>query len=551
MIRGLRRIAGMEAYDTIVDDMREITTDSADFEHIRKHNLLYVDKTMYAYELIRSEARRFFFLSRPRRYGKSLFCSTLHAIFDGRRDLFTGLHIAEHTDYAFERYPVLHLNLATFPVSSFDWFLEGFCRKLRRFASEYGIDLEGEAPASMLEQILYGLDRQPAIIIDEFDAPFTSMLNGDASLLDGIRAVFNEFYSVLKNNGSRIRFLFLTGVTKLSSLSIFSAMNNLTDISMDPGFASAFGYTESELLSHFGEAIEEHYESSREAYDSQSDFIQRIRAYYDGYRFSPYSEAMVYNPVSIGFFFNSGCRFRNYWNMTGQSTMVIDLATRFHLADLLADEALVPLSAFESFDLMQFYSGSLSRNGVLALLYLSGYLTIKEAREELLLLGFPNAEIASTFTLSLAQRYAENVDVVETLPAKGRIAALEGDTGALIAVLSTFFEQCSSQILSHRFEQPYQLIMHMFFVAAGCQASVEEGTILGRIDNSMRVGKHIYLFELKVDRSPDEALEQIKSRRYWSKFAAQASDGSALHLVGIGFSSKERRVEGFREEILP
>ena len=228
------------------DDMREITTDNPDFEYLIENDLVYVDKTEYIHRLV-SSGRRFFFLSRPRRYGKSLFCSTLHALFDGRRDLFEGLYIAERTDYSFERYPVLHFDFSPLDMTDMESFLSCFRLALRRQAREHGVTIEDGSPSAMLTELLDAViakeGKKAVIIIDEFDSPMTSAM--DKGFIGSVRDAFSAFYAVIKMNAPRIRLFFITGVVKLSNLSIFSKMNNLVDLSMDPRFASAFGYTTS------------------------------------------------------------------------------------------------------------------------------------------------------------------------------------------------------------------------------------------------------------------------------------------------------------------
>ena len=534
------------------DDMRAITTDTADFEYLRENDLVYVDKTKAIHDLVKDTSRRFFFISRPRRYGKSLFCSTLHALFDGRRDLFEGLYIAERTDYSFERYPVLHFDFSPLDMTDMESFLSCFRLALRRQSREHGVTIEDGSPAAMLTELLDAViakeGKKAVIIIDEFDSPMTSAM--DKGFIGSVRDAFSAFYAVIKMNAPRIRLFFITGVVKLSNLSIFSKMNNLVDLSMDPRFAPAFGYTDEELLEYFGEGIDEYYEAHTDEYSSRDEFAMRIREYYDGYRFSPDSEVTVYNPVSIGYFFNDGCSFQNYWNMTGVSRLAVDLAMRVPLSEFIEGDASVPLSAFTSFDLSQIYEGRLSRESVLALLYYTGYLTIRDGDEDGVTLAFPNTEISSSFTRSLSSRYSNEGEEPVNIVIEGKRAARKGDTEALIRRLSDFYAQCSSQILSHRFEQPYQLIAHMFFIAAGCRAAVEEGTMLGRIDNSMRVGRHIYLLELKVDSSADDALSQIIERRYDEKFRIELERGYTIHLIGVSFSSEKRNISEYKEEII-
>ena len=390
------------------DEMREITTDTSTFEYFRTKDLLYVDKTMYVHSLVRSAARRFFFLSRPRRFGKSLFCSTLHALFDGRKDLFEGLYIEDK--YSFEKFPVLHFNFAHITVGiSFDEFLASFSEAVYDAGKGIGVEVEFRRnPAALLLKILresmakYG--KGVALIIDEFDAPITTTINKGKSYVGDIRSVLNDFYSVIKNNGECIRFFFMTGVTKLSNLSIFSAMNNLVDISMAPEFAGAFGYTDEELEEYFGEGIDENWNKSC---NSREGFREKIREYYDGYRFSPRSEMRVYNPVSIGKFFESGCEFDNFWIDTGSTTMATDLAKEHDLISIVEDIPELSREDFSIFDISRLSGNDLDVEDVYAFLYYSGYLTIRDSRGDRVSLGFPNHEIAKSFSGALVNKYTK------------------------------------------------------------------------------------------------------------------------------------------------
>ena len=508
------------------DDMREINTTSASFRDFVENGDIYVDKTEYIYKLV-SAGRRFYFISRPRRYGKSLFCSTLHALFDGKKDLFRGLYIAERTDYSFERFPVIHLNFALISTSTYARFEARFAGMIREAGKAVDVEVEGDDPAAMLEGILRGLGGRAVIIIDEFDAPLVDSM--DTPYVGDMRRVFNEFYSTIKNCGGLVRFLFITGVTKLSNLSIFSKMNNLVDLSMDPRFASAFGYTDEELLEYFGEGIDEYYSSHRDEYASRDEFALRIREYYDGYRFSPRSEVTVYNPVSIGYFFNDGCSFQNYWNMTGISRLAVDLAMRVPLSEFIEGDASVPLSAFTSFDISQIYEGRLSRESVLALLYYTGYLTIRTAKGERIRLAFPNMEVATSFSTSLVTRYRDTGTQDVTLWLCDLIDACEeGDEEAARRKMEEYFAAFSYELADRDPERTYHAIFHSIFVMAGLDAISEDRGAL------------------KVDGSADEALSQIEARDYGKRYAYLMRPGMVLHKVGISFSSADRRISDWK-----
>ena len=547
-------MTGIENTTLYNEDMKGISTDNASFEFFRKNDVLYVDKTEFIYKLLCAWPRRFFFVSRPRRFGKSLFCNSLESLFKGEKELFKGLYI--YDKYDFKPYPVLHFDFNNMDADSIEDFIKALKGKILLQAGNAGIDIDSSyGPAMMFEMLierLYRRDGEIVIIQDEYDAPLTSAAIGNPEMAEGIRKTLNSFYATIKNKAGMIRFCFITGVVKLSNLSIFSAMNNLVDLSMDKEFAGAFGYTDEELDEYFGEGIDEYLEANPGKYKSREEFREKIRNYYDGYRFSPESETRVYNPVSIGFFFNDGCKFSNYWYKTGGSALVVKLAENFRLEDLLYDDIQISEFSLVAFDISKLNrnEGKTDTAFRAALLYYTGYLSIKAATEEKILLGFPNNEVSSSFTNYLLEKYSKDDEKSRLLVTDARIAAKEGKTEEIIRALNAFYDQCTSVLISKRYEQPYQLIMHMFFVAAGCRVVAELPTKLGRIDNSMEIGKHIYLFELKVDKSADEAISQIQEKKYGDIFKEEMKKGKILHLIGIDFSSEERTIRNYREEVI-
>ena len=223
-----------------------------------------------------------------------------------------------------------------------------------------------------------------------------------------IRKSFSTFYANIKKSSGKIRFLFITGVTKLSNMSIFSKMNNLLDISMDRGFADAFGYTEAELMEYFGEGMDEYMEANPGKYSSRDELVSRIREYYDGYRFSKDSEVTVYNPVSIGRFFNSGCRFDNYWEQTGVSSLAVTLACSYRLSSVVEEQPVMSDMDFTSFDISLLADKKLKKESIYALLYYTGYLTIDTYDGTFITLDFPNREVSTSFTSNLLSRYTDS-----------------------------------------------------------------------------------------------------------------------------------------------
>ena len=521
---------------------KKIAVSNPSFETIRTKDCIYVDKTEYIYSLVKDEVNVYYFISRPRRYGKSLMCSTLHSLFEGKRELFKGLYI-DSTDYSFEKYPVLHLNFAVYNTESYDAFLKDFQTALSYEAEKNGIFVERELPSAMLTSILKKMEKKAVIIVDEYDTPIIHTYK-NINLADRIRETLSAFYSVIKNTDDKIRFFFITGITKLSNMSIFSEMNNLTDLTFSPDYASAFGYTEEELENNFSEYIDDYMSQSDREYGTREEFLEAVRDYYDGYRFSYESDTKVYNPVSVGFFFNNNFRFRNYWNETGINTLAVELAREYNLETIIFDNIKLDVDSIVSFDYLLLAKGKLDALQILSLLLFTGYLTIKEGNENVLTLTFPNAEVRTSFTKSLVKRYsgittAFFVDEAET-------ALRKHDTEKLVKVLNAYYVQHPYTLLEK--EKGYQLAFYSFFVMMGAEAMrAEETTLLGRSDIVLETKNDVYVVELKKDKTAEEALEQVRKMGYHEKYV---NTDKTIHIIGMNLLSQKRQVNEWKEEIV-
>ena len=524
-------------------DVKGITTSSSSFEQFIRRDMLYVDKTSYIYNLVKNPARNFYFISRPRRFGKSLFCATLESLFKGEKELFKGLYINDR--YDFRPYPVLRFELNNMPLLDIDGFISDLRYKVESAVEGYPLEFrENEAPSTMLSRTIDTLYREygeVVIIIDEYDAPLTSTLS-NPEMAEKIRSVLNSFYATLKNKAAKLRFCFITGVVKLSNLSIFSAMNNLVDLSMDKEFSGAFGYTDEELDEYFGDGIDEYLEANPRVYESREEFRGKIRDYYDGYRFSPESETRVYNPVSIGFFFYKECTFSNYWDKTGNSSFAVELARRHNnLKDILIDDSVLSEFALSSFDIADINNDNIPDSKILAMLYQTGYLTIKDYNELGYTLKFPNMEVSSTFSLSLIGRYIGNEEIADNLSGVIKMACRLGDAAMMMDAIEKYFAA-----FPYGDEKPdertYQGRLYGLFAASLKKpVSREVKTSNGRIDLVIASDKDIWIFELKVDKSADAALRQIDEKDYASAYG-YLFDSHKIHKIGISFSSKTRRV---------
>ncbi len=531
-------------YSAYNEDMENVSTTSLGFEDMVKDNLVYVDKTEYIYKLVTNRNYRFFFVSRPRRFGKSLFCSTLHSLFEGKKEFFKGLYIEKETDYDFQPYPVIH-----FDFSGFDFnddsasFLRAFCSAIWYEGNRNGVELEMKTPSEMLNDLIIRLSDEKGrivILIDEFDSPFTSM--GSPELADTMRKAFNPFYRVIKKHSARIRFFFITGVVKLANLSIFSAMNNLRDLSMDPHFSTAFGYTESEMQKYFGEGIDEWFEANRDKCNTKEQLLERIREYYDGYRFSPDSDVKVYNPVSIGYFFTSEYRFDNYWDQTGISSLAVDLAKRVNLVSIVDECVEIRRFAFTSFDIATLWSGRLRTEYVAALLYFAGYLTIGASDEDAISLVFPSREVSSSFSENLLLRYMnEEVDESSLVITLGRTFR-RGDAEGFMKAVDSYFSAFSYDLIGGAKERFFHIAFHGIFVMLRLLSFSEDRGLYGRSDEIVLYGEDLWIFELKVNGSAEEAVNQIEEKKYTEKYDYLIKPGMDVHKIGVNFMTDERKL---------
>ena len=529
------------------EDMKGITTDNSSFELFRKYDALYVDKTEFICRLLSVWPKRFFFISRPRRFGKSLFCDTLRNVFEGNKELFRGLYIYDKHD--FEPYPVLSFNFAGQSISSIERFTERIAWNIKRYGKAYGVDMIGDDPAFLLEQLLIGIaentGKKAVIIIDEYDSPITTAIIEKKPFVDEIRSILNSFYSTIKNSSQYIHFFFMIGVVKLSNLSIFSAMNNLVDLSMKEEFAGAFGYTDEELDEYFGEGIDEYLEANPGKYKSREEVRKKIRSYYDGYRFSPESETRVYNPVSIGFFFNDGCKFDNYWIQTGATSFAVALARNVDLSKILSSQELkTTAAAFTTFDISDIREKNLTERKMIAMLYYTGYFSIESYDEPYIHLSFPNAEVAASFVNHLLEQYSSDRNMEFDGWAKEFYdACKDGNEENLVRKLTEYFDAFSYELIGDEKEKFYHAIFHAIFFLTGIYSITEDRGLRGRADEVIITSDSLWIFELKVDASAEDALRQIEDKGYADKYADMIERRNLkVHKVGISLSSKTRSI---------
>ncbi len=526
--------------------MKRIDQGNSSFEDLIKSGNLYIDKTRYLHNLI-AYGNKYYFLSRPRRFGKSLTLSTFDAIFKAKRELFKGLYI-DSTDYDWKEYPVIHVDFSTTTFRTRESLEETIKNALLYVAKEYNISL---STSFTYEEVLNYLINELAkrekvvILIDEYDNPLSSNINSPE--IEDIRAVLRGFYSVLKATSANIKLCFITGVTKFSKMSIFSSMNNLTEISMNEEYSTMFGYTQQELEDNFSEYIEKGMKTRGE---TKEEYLALIKKWYNGYRFSPKGET-VYNPVSIGSFFREGGEvFRNYWINTGGSLLITEIAKRVKFDISTDTEIEVFEDTLQEVDIVQIAKTEISKENFLSLLYQSGYLTIKCARflgeSYLYTLDYPDQEVRNGLTRILLPLYL------------GRAAR---DYSGL-RVLSYFYDEQIDKALTsikaifasipyHELVFNAENVWHASFLSMlrlmGAEIIGEVSSNIGRIDAVLTTPRDIYIIEFKFDLSADKAIEQIRENKYYEPYL---DSNKKIHLLGINFSTQEKNILEWKEELL-
>ncbi|MCB9017101.1 MAG: ATP-binding protein [Prevotellaceae bacterium] len=507
-----------------------------DFENLRKKGYVYVDKTEYVYNLV--TPGRFFFLSRPRRFGKSLLISTLKAYFEGKKELFEGLKIMElEKDWTVR--PVFYLNLMMEKFSSIDILNERLDRVLADWEEMYGshpkettfsLRFEG-----LIKRAMEQTGQKVAILVDEYDKPLVDNID-NPTLQDDMRDVLSSFYSVIKGMNGMIDFAMLAGVTKWAKVGVFSGLNSPDDISMQAAYAGVCGITEEELDAFFEDDTAE---LASQLGKSIAEIKASLKLMYDGYHFSK-SKVGVYNPFSLLAAYNSG-ELNAYWFATGTPTYLVKLlqAGNYNLSNLSG----VSVSAEKLGDI------STPQSDIVPILYQSGYLTIKgyDSDYESYTLDFPNREVRRGFFNSLLPQYIGAInDNGGTFNIRNFIddveaARIDDFFNRLKALLANVpYTQAPAERLEKLLEQQYQNIVYILFTLMGFNTEVEHHTALGRIDFTLKTKDYIYVMEFKTNGTAAEALAQIRESRYADCFA---NDPRKLFKIGVGFDHATRNLD--------
>lgn len=507
------------------------------FENLIRGNFLYVDKTKEIYDLLRPE-QGVYFLSRPRRFGKSLLLSTISAIFEGKQELFKGLYI-DSTDYNWQKHPVVHLSLTEVDCGNLEKFDISFRDVLSGIAKDHSVEVDQDLTinryfSNLIKALHNKYNQKVVVLIDEYDKPLITHIK-NSELAVKFREELKSFYTVLKDNDRYLRFLFLTGVSKFSKVSVFSGLNNLFDLTFSEQCASICGYTQEELEKYF----EPYFADLEARLPDGYDLLETVRYWYNGYRFSG-KDIRVYNPFSTLHLFKHN-EFKDYWFTSATPTFLIDLMKekeKFEIDDLL--EKSVSANDFDAYEVDNLQ--------ILPLLVQTGYLTVKEVLPlgvtSVYKLGFPNREVRYAFNESLLKSISDPGKGFSNYALKIMEAFREKDYKRLFEVLKSYLANFPYNVQIPK-EKYYQSVLYAVFSMVYDTVAMEEPTNLGRADMVLKLEDKIYLIETKINQSAENAVEQIKAKGYPQKFAEADKE---IILIGVNFSTEIRNIDDWKVE---
>ena len=497
------------------------------FSEVREGDYIYIDKTDMVYRM--TQSFKYVFLSRPRRFGKSLLASTLHSYFAGKKELFKGLAI-ERLETEWAEHPVLHFDMSTAKHMDKETLEQELNGKLSDYEKIYGKSDSGKTKLNQRLECLIvhayeKTGRQAVVLIDEYDAPLLDVVHED-ELLPQLRQVMRNFYSPLKACDPYLRFVFLTGITKFSQMSIFSELNNLTNISMDSEYAGICGITEEELTGQLSDYVDSIADNQGKTHE---EVLQQLKQNYDGYHFS-WPSPDIFNPFSLLTAFAKR-KIGSYWFASGTPTYLIEMMRKFGVAPSQIGRTRAMASAFDA--------PTERMTSLTPLLYQSGYTTIKDYNpiSGLYTLDIPNSEIRIGLMESLLPNYVQSAaNEGLTAIADMYMALLEGDLDGMLRQLQQFLltvPYCDNT----NYEGHYQQMLYVIFSLLGRYVDVEVRTATGRVDMVMQAFGKLYLFELKLNRSAAAAMQQINLNDYPARFS---QCGLPIVKVGINFDPSTR-----------
>jgi hypothetical protein len=508
--------------------MKKLPIGIQTFRKLIKENYLYVDKTKDIYNLI-LQGSEYFFISRPRRFGKSLLVSTLKEIFSGNKDLFKGLWIYDKIEW--EKYPVITIDFTKINYETPQKLDDSLKRFLDDIAEDLGfvLDERKNYKESFLELIKkLSTKGRVVVLIDEYDKPIIEFVDNQDTAKQN-RDILKAFYEVLKAADEYLKFVFITGVSKFSKVSIFSGLNNLNDITLDEHFSTMLGYTHEEFLYYFKERL-------------GNDRIADIKRWYNGYSWD--GKNFLYNPLSILLYFDKG-KFGNFWFSTGTPSFLIKSIKDHKLDVKRIEDYETNKFFFDSFDI--------ERINVFSLLFQTGYLTVKEIKDvsptqSIYRLSYPNEEVKESFLQYLAADFTGKYpDELGYLIYKLQESITGADLDHFFEIFKSIFASVPYDIFIDDREAYYHTIVYLVLKLMGINIAVEVETNIGRIDAVFETGDHVFLLEFKIGKAA-AALAQIKKNKYYEKYLSLSKK---IKILGVGFDMEQRNIGDYRVEDIP
>ncbi|MBD3203253.1 AAA family ATPase [Candidatus Woesearchaeota archaeon] len=497
-----------------------------DFKKIINGNYIYVDKTKYLFDLIKQGTP--VFLSRPRRFGKSLTLSTLYYLFSGKKELFKGLYI--HDKWDFKKYPVIRLDMsATYSTGSIEEFKQSVHDLITSEAKKHNLNIKKRIISSLFKEIIEELSKveKVVVLIDEYDKPILDNIT-NVKKAQKVREVLRSCYDILKPTDQYLKHVFLTGISKFSKVGVFSTLNHLRDISLSSEYSEFLGLTEKEIKKYFKKNLQK---TSKIMNKSQFELLDKIKDWYNGFSFD--GNHFVYNPFSILIMFAEN-EFRNYWYETGTPSFLVKLVKKKKIDNVNIREKIVDIDFTNKKEIEKASPESF--------LFQAGYLTIKKSMSRYYKLDYPNNEVKNAFaTLFLDNIY--NVEDAPEIKHNLEIAFDKNDFENVFQEFQKTFSMIPYNLFSKN-ESFYHAVLLTLLWAAGIDAKAEEMTNLGRRDIVIRHKDIIYILELKKGKNAlKKALEQIKEKNYYKKYS-----GKKMYLIGISIDEKKRNLMDFLQK---
>ncbi len=529
---------------------KELQTSDSTFKTIIEGNGMYVDKTKFLYDFI-GQLNGQFFLSRPRRFGKSMFLSSLKSIFSGDKELFKGTYIYDK-EYDWAKYPIIHLSMNKLDTESIQTIKESLLEEIDTIAEFYSIEksfmfilknnfikkktiYEISNPSIKFNQLINKLHEKygkVVILIDEYDKPLLDNITNKVEC-EKIRLLLQGFYGQIKANIECLRFTLLTGVSKFTQMSVFSALNNLTDLTMDAKYADLCGFTQEECEEYFAEWI---VENAKTLEMSKSAYLAKLKEYYNGCRFTEKNQTL-YNPVSWTNAMKN-CDFENYWSQTGTPQFLFQLFKN-------NDYGIENIESFDEIETtkMGFDAYDVTALEITPLLYQTGYLTIKDFDgEDTYTLTYPNKEVRESFLEKLQAAYSKkDLAIISTLFKKLYSFLANNQTEELIKGIKTYYANVNYELIEE-VEKSYQLVFYLLFRNLSFEVDTEIRTNDGRLDATIKTEKYIYIFEFKFNKTAQIAMDQIHEKKYYQKYEL---DGKDISLIGINFNGDKKQIDDY------